>query len=48
MIDKYDINLFRLWLKLAQTRGTDIIKVKCADQPNTWTVWCDETAKEQP
>lgn len=48
MIDPYDIRLFTLWLQLARTRGTNVVKVKVAAQPNTWTVWCDETKGEQP
>lgn len=31
MIDPYDIQVFRRWLRLAQTKGTDTIKVVCCD-----------------
>lgn len=28
MIDKWDIELFEKWLKLAKEKGTDVIKVR--------------------
>ena len=38
MIDKYDIGLLQLWLKLAKTQGTDAIKITAGEEPGTWTV----------
>lgn len=38
MIDKWDIALFKRFLKLAESKGTDTIKVISGDKPNTWIV----------
>lgn len=47
MIDIHDIAILQRWLKLAATQGTDVLKIVVADQPNTWTVWCDQTKGEK-
>jgi len=38
MIDKYDIKLFKKFLHLAKTKGTDAIKVVVGDNPDSWVV----------
>ena len=38
MIDKWDIVLFKRFLKLARTKGTDTIKVVAGDKINTYIV----------
>lgn len=38
MLSRYDINLFRKFLQLAKTQGTDVIKVVVGDEPNSWIV----------
>lgn len=38
MIDKWDIELFEKFLKLAKTEGTDAIKVVAGDTANTYKV----------
>ena len=32
MIDPYDVELLKKWLKLAQTQGTDAIKIVSTDE----------------
>lgn len=38
MIDKWDIEKFEWFLRLARTEGTDVIKIVAAEKPNTWLV----------
>jgi len=38
VIDQYDIDKIKSWLHLAQTEGTDRIKIVAGDEPNTWIV----------
>lgn len=38
MIDKHDIAILRKWLKLAQAKGTDAIKIVAGNKPNTYIV----------
>lgn len=48
MIDIYDIRLLELWLGLAMTQGTDVIKVRVGPEPNQWIIWCDDTKGGKP
>lgn len=38
MIDRYAIEMFQKFLKLAETQGTDAIKIVAGDAPNTYVV----------
>lgn len=38
MIDKWDIAKLKEWLKLAQTKGTDAIKIVAGDEPQSYVV----------
>jgi hypothetical protein len=38
MIDKWDIQKFEWFLRLAKVEGTDIIKIVAGDFAGTWTV----------
>lgn len=45
MFDKWDIALFKRFLKLAKSKGTGTITVVCGDKPNTWVVTIVEDRK---
>lgn len=47
-IDKWDVALFKRFLKLAQREGTNRIKVIVGDKPETWVVSLHDAAKEKP
>lgn len=38
MIDKWDVEILKRWLKLAQTEGTDRIKIVAGPEMNSWIV----------
>jgi hypothetical protein len=38
-IDKFDISFFRRFLKIAETEGTDSIKLVAGDKAHTYEVW---------
>lgn len=48
MIDKNDIAILRCWLTLAETQGTDAIRITEGEEPATWIIHRPPKEGEQP